>query len=290
MPIKSIVALTVSVLAIQAFAAAPGTPGGLPPDAEHAKAVLEKSPRHGEWVDLNVPTKKVPVKAYIVYPERSDKAPAVMVIHEIFGETDWVRGVADQLAADGFIAIAPDMLSGYGPNGGGTESLGGQQNVTRTIGQVKDPEVVADLNATRDYLLKLPSCNGKIATIGFCWGGGKSFTYATVQPGLSAAVVYYGVTPARQDRSPEFVPDETALTKISAAVAGFYGGNDNRISGRVPASAEAMKKLGKTYEPHVYDGAGHGFLRQQSGQDGANMKATEEAWPATIQFLREHTK
>jgi carboxymethylenebutenolidase len=262
------------------FGAAPGTPGGLPPDADHAKAVLDKSPRHGEWIDITVPDKKVPLKAYIVYPERSDKAPVVMVIHEIFGETDWVRGVADQLAADGFIAIAPDMLSGHGPNGGGSDSLGGQQAVMAKIREVRPPEVMADLNATRDYALKLPSASGKIATIGFCWGGGNSFAYAVAQPSLNAAVVYYGTPPKADD-----------LTKINAPVAGFYGGDDARITSTVTPTEAAMKKLNKTYEPHVFDGAGHGFLRAQNDPNRpANMKATEQAWPATIQFLREHTK
>ena len=280
--LAAVFALTAS---IEVWGAAPGTPGGLPPDADHAKATLDKSPRHGEWIDITVPDKKVPLKAYIVHPERSDKAPVVMVIHEIFGESDWVRGVADQLAADGFIAIAPDMLSGHGPNGGGTDSLGEQQNVMAKIREVRAPEVMADLNATRDYALKLPSASGKIATIGFCWGGGQSFAYAVAQPTLNAAVVYYGTPPKADD-----------LPKINAAVAGFYGGNDNRISSTVPGTAEAMKKLNKTYEPHVFEGAGHGFLRQQngpdkqSGPDCPNMKATDQAWPATIQFLREHTK
>ena len=182
-----------------ALAAGPGTPGGLPPDANAAKATLDKSTRHGEWVDITVPDKKVPLKAYVVYPERKYKAPVVMVIHEIFGETDWVRGVADQLAADGFIAIAPDMLSGHGPNGGGTDSLGGQQAVTAKIREVRAPEVMADLDATRAYALKLPSANGKVATIGFCWGGGQSFAYAAAQPELSAAVVYYGTPPKAED-------------------------------------------------------------------------------------------
>jgi len=262
-----------------ASAATPGTPGGLPPDANAAKATLDKSSRHGEWVDITVPDKKVPLKAYIVYPERKDKAPVVMVIHEIFGETDWVRGVADQLAADGFIAIAPDMLSGHGPNGGGTDSLGGQQAVTAKIREVKPAEVMADLNATRDYALKLPAANGKTATIGFCWGGGQSFAYAAAQPGLNAAVVYYGTPPKAEE-----------MTKIKAPVAGFYGGNDARVTGTVDGAVAEMKKLNKPYTPHIYEGAGHGFLRQQDGQNGANMKATEQAWPATIAFLRENTK
>jgi carboxymethylenebutenolidase len=281
MRIGTIGFLVLALASAFSLGAAPGTPGGLPPDADNAKAVLDKSPRHGEWIDITVPDKKVPLKAYIVYPERSDKAPVVMVIHEIFGETDWVRGVADQLAADGFIAIAPDMLSGHGPNGGGSDSLGGQQNVVRTIREVRPAEVVADLNATREYALKLPSASGKLAVIGFCWGGGNSFAYAVAQPELSAAVVYYGVPPK---------PDDMA--KINAPVAGFYGGDDARITATVAPTQATMGSLKKTYEPHVYQGAGHGFLRAQNdpNRNGMNMKASEQAWPATIQFLREHTK
>lgn len=274
---RSIFGMALLMVTGAALAANPGTPGGLPPDANAAKAVLDKSPRHGEWIDITVPDRKVPLKSYIVYPESKDKAPVVMVIHEIFGETDWVRGVADQLAADGFIAIAPDMLSGHGPNGGGTDSLGGQQAVTQKIREVQAAEVMADLNATRAYAMKLPSANGKIATIGFCWGGGQSFAYAAAQPELSAAVVYYGTPPKE-------------LTSVKAPVAGFYGGNDNRVTSTVKPTEEAMKKLGKTYQAHVYDGAGHGFLRQQDGQGGANMNAAEQAWPATIAFLKQYTK
>jgi carboxymethylenebutenolidase len=273
-----------------ASAANPGTPGGLPPDEKTAKATIEKSPRHGEWVEIAVADKKVPLKSYVVYPERSDKAPVVIVIHEIFGESDWIRSVADQLAADGFIAIAPDMLSGHGPNGGGTESMGGGDNVRGAIMGLKRPEVMADLNATREYALKLPSANGKTATIGFCWGGGQSFAYAAAQPGLNAAAVYYGTPPMHADPSGKMVPDETQLAKITAPVAGFYGGSDNRVTGTVEPTVPAMKTLNKPYTPHIYDGAGHGFLRQQDGQGGANMKATEQAWPATIAFLRENTK
>ena len=262
-----------------AYAADPGTPGGLPPGEKSAKATIEKSPRHGEWVEIPVAGHKTPLKSYVVYPERKDKAPVVMVIHEIFGESDWIRSVADQLAADGFIAIAPDMLSGRGPNGGGTDSMGGGDAVRGAIMGLKRDEVVADLDATREYAAKLPSASGKFATVGFCWGGGQSFAYAVAQPGLSAAVVYYGTPPKAEE-----------LTKIKAPVAGFYGGNDNRVTSTVDGTTKAMKELNKPYSPHVYEGAGHGFLRQQDGQTGANMKATEQAWPATIAFLRENTK
>ena len=252
---------------------------GLPPGEKEAKAALEKSPRHGEWVDIAVPGSKTPLKLYVVYPERKDKAPVVIVIHEIFGETDWIRSVADQLAADGFIAIAPDLLSGHGKDGGGTDSYAGRDDVIKAIRGLKSDEVTTDLNAVRDYGLKLPAASGKTATIGFCWGGGQSFAYAANQPALDAAVVYYGTPPASD-----------AMEKINAPVFGNYGGNDARVTSTVEPTTATMKKLGKSYSAKVYDGAGHGFLRAQDGQEGANLKAAKEAWPATIEFLREHTK
>ncbi|HWE94842.1 MAG TPA: dienelactone hydrolase family protein [Tepidisphaeraceae bacterium] len=267
------------LIASSAFAADPGTPGGLPPGEKGAKAVLEKSPRHGEWVDVAVPGTKTPLRSYIVYPERKDKAPVVIVIHEIFGESDWIRSVTDQLAADGFIAIAPDMLSGHGKDGGGTDTFASGDDVKKAIFGLKSDEVTADVNAVRAYGAKLPASSGKIATIGFCWGGGQSFAYAASQPDLSAAVVYYGTPPASE-----------ALAKVACPVLGLYGGNDARVTSTVEPTAAAMKKLGKPYTPHVYDGAGHGFLRAQDGANGANQKAADQAWPATIEFLRANTK
>ena len=260
-------------------AAGPGEPGGLPPGEKEAKTVLDKSPRHGEWVDITVPDSKTPLKSYIVYPERKDKAPVVIVIHEIFGLTDWARSVADQLAADGFIAIAPDLLSGHGKDGGGTDTYPGRDEVIKAVRELKAPEVTAGLNAVRDYGLKLPAASGKIATVGFCWGGGQSFAYAAAQPQLNAAVVYYGTPPAAD-----------AMGKIKAPILGLYGGNDARVTSTVEPTTAEMKKLDKPYTSHVFDGAGHGFLRAQDLQNGANMKAAQEAWPETITFLREHLK
>jgi carboxymethylenebutenolidase len=267
------------LIASSALASETGTPGGLPPGEKAAKAVLEKSPRHGEWVEVAVTGAKTPLRSYIVYPERKDKAPVVIVIHEIFGESDWIRSVTDQLAADGFIAIAPDMLSGHGKDGGGTDTFASRDDVVKAIRDLKPEEVTADVNAVRAYGAKLPASSGKTATIGFCWGGGQSFAYASSQPDLSAAVVYYGTPPA-----PE------ALAKVACPVLGLYGGNDARVTSTVEPTAAAMKKLGKPYTPHVYDGAGHGFLRAQDGANGANQKAADQAWPATIEFLRANTK
>jgi len=249
----------------------------LPPDAEQAKGALAASPRHGEWVDVPFEG-SVKLLTWVVYPERKDKAPVVLVIHEIFGLTDWARGVADQLAKEGYLAVAPDLLSGLGPGGGGTEAL--KDDVGKAIRTLTPEMVAARLNAVRDWALKLPAASTKSASVGFCWGGSQSFAYAAAQPKLDAAVVYYGTAPA----------DPAALARIAAPVLGLYGGDDARVDATIPATETEMKKLGKPYTPMVFERAGHGFLRQQTGRDGSNMKASEKAWPATLAFLRANLK
>ena len=275
---RPIAAFAVSLLIAGMTDAVSAPPGDtLPPDAEQAKAALAKSPRHGEWTDLKLPDGGKLV-TWVVYPEKKEKAGTVIVIHEIFGLTDWVRGVADQLAKDGFIALAPDLLSGKGPDGGGTASLG--EDVTKVIRTLTPETVSARLDAVRDYALKIPAANGKVGTVGFCWGGSTSFAYAVGQPKLDAAIVYYGSSPS----------DPASYAKISAPVLGLYGGDDARVNSTIPAAEAEMKKLGKKYTVHLFDGAGHGFLRQQTGRDGANMKASERAWAATLAFFRENLK
>jgi carboxymethylenebutenolidase len=252
----------------------------LPAAEEAAKAALEKSPRHGEYVDVKAPD-GTPIRTWVSYPERKDKAGVVIVIHEIFGLSDWIRGVADQLAREGFIAVAPDLISGHGPGGGGTDSVSSRDDVVKLVRAVTPAEALARLNAVRAYAIALPAANGKAATIGFCWGGTRSFAYAVDQPALDGAVVYYGTSPETAD-----------LARIKAPVLGHYGGDDARVDATIPPAEAEMKKLGKTYEPHVYEGAGHGFLRAQSdpAHGVANRKATGEAWPRTIAFLRERLK
>ena len=258
--------------------AAVAADASLPPAEEAARQRLNGSPRHGEFADVDV--KGTPVHTWVVYPERKDKAPVVVVIHEIFGLSDWIRAVADQLAADGFIAVAPDLLSGKGPKGGGTDAYASRDDVTRAVSGLAHDEVVARLDAVRRYALALPAAGGKSASVGFCWGGSTSFAYAVAQPALNAAVVYYGTAPG----------DLSTLAAVKAPVLGLYGGNDARVDATIDATQAKMKELGKSFEPHVFAGAGHGFLRAQAGQDGANAKATEQAWPLTIAFLRQHTK
>lgn len=261
-------------------AAAPARDPNLPPSEQQAKAALEKSPRHGEYVDIKLPSGGAPIRSYVVYPERKDKAGVVIVIHEIYGLSDWIRGVADQLAHDGFIAIAPDLISGMGPNGGGTDSVSSRDDVVKLVRGITPEDATARLNAVRDYALKIPAANGKFATLGFCWGGARSFAYAAAQPDLDAAVVFYGTSPEAAD-----------LARIKTTpVLGLYGGDDERVNATIgPAQAE-MKKLGKTYEPNIYEGAGHGFLRAQEDREGANYKATQQAWPRALAFLRQHLK
>jgi carboxymethylenebutenolidase len=259
-----------------AAAASPPAPPALPPSEATAKAALDASPRHGEYVDVKNPSGGTPIRTFVVYPERKDKAGVVIVIHEIYGLSDWIRSVADALAREGFIAVAPDLISGFGPGGGGTESAASRDDVVKLVRGISPEDAVARLDAVRAWSIGLPAANGRTATIGFCWGGARSFAYAAAQPALDAAVVYYGTSPETAD-----------LAKVRAPVVGLYGGDDARVNATIPAAETEMKRLGKVYEPNVYEGAGHGFLRQQDGKEGANLRATEQAWPRTVAFLRE---
>jgi carboxymethylenebutenolidase len=233
---------------------------------------LNKSPRHGEWVDVKSGTRTI--KAFVVYPERKDKAPAVLVVSEIFGLTDWVRSLCDELAENGVIAIAPDLHSGQK-----FEDLDAARTATSALPK---EQVKADLDATADYALtKIPSCNGVLAVCGFCWGGGVTFQYATANPKLKAAYSFYGVA----------VDNAEDAAKIACPVYGFYAENDERVNATVPKAEELMKASGKKYEPVIYKGAGHGFMR--SGEPNnpemreADRKARDEAWARWKELLKQ---
>jgi carboxymethylenebutenolidase len=210
-----------------------------------------------------------------VYPERSTKAPVVLVVHEIFGLSSWIRGVADQFAADGFIAIAPDLLTMKNlPSGPDSVVAPLAQAAIRTL----DPAwVQKQLDAVAQYGMSLPAAQKKYGIVGFCWGGGVSFAHAVHAPELGASVVYYGTSPKPTD-----------LPSVRAPVLGLYGGNDARVNATIPAADSALRTLGRTYVRNIYDGAGHGFLRQQTGMNGANLAATRQAWPATIAWFRTY--
>jgi carboxymethylenebutenolidase len=253
------IALLCSVFALTLFSSGASA-------QDWAQAKLKQSPRHREWVTVKHDSRAV--QTLIVYPESKDKKPVVLIIHEIFGLSDWAQELADEIAEAGYVAVAPDLLSGMAPNGGRTSDFQGDKAI-EAIGHLNPDQITADLNAVADYALKLPASNGKLFVAGFCWGGGQTFRFATNRPDLAAAFVFYGPP-----------PDKDAMARIKAPVYGFYAGNDQRIGGTVPGAVADMKAAGKIYEPVTYDGAGHGFMRAGEAPDAkdADRKARTNAW------------
>lgn len=229
---------------------------------------LDAVTTHGEWIYIKRGTDSI--RAYVAYPERSDKAPGIIVIHEIFGLTDWEPSVADKLAKDGFVAILPDLLSSkFGMTPANADSG------RKLVAQLEPERVTADLDAVYAWLNSQPSVKQEsIGTIGFCWGGGQSFRYATNNPRLKAAVVCYG--PA---------PDSAALKRIQARVLGVYGENDARINASLPSVDSTLKAEKKSFQFDTYPGTGHGFLKP--GRQGSDGPQVERAWERIIAFYRE---
>ena len=244
--------------------------------ADSIKTQLEASPRHGEWVKVTTADART-VNTFIVYPEVKESTTAIIVIHEIFGLTDWIRLVADRLAAEGFVAICPDLLSGMGPEGGGTESFDSGDDVRRTIRELSPSQVASDLDAIQKYARDLPSTNEKVAVSGFCWGGGQTFNYAVHSDTIAAGFVFYGRAAAAED-----------VPKISAPVYGFYGESDNRINATIDATKAAADAANVTYEPVIYEGVGHAFLRRGMAADAndAQKVATKAAWERWVSLLQ----
>jgi carboxymethylenebutenolidase len=261
---KNSIALAIALLFSLPFASA----------QDWAKQTLEKSPRHSEWVQIKHDNRVV--QAFVVYPEVKKKAPVIIVIHEIFGLSDWARSVGDKLAAEGYIAVVPDLLSGMGPNGGKSSDFPSVDAAREANSKLDNDQVTADLNAVADYAKKIPAANGKLAVAGFCWGGTQSFRFATNRKDLSGAFVFYGSGPK----------DVSAIT---APVYGFYAGKDARIGATIPETQEAMKTAGKKYDLVTYEGAGHGFMR--AGEDPgdtnpANKTAHDQAWERWLKLLK----
>jgi carboxymethylenebutenolidase len=242
---------------------------------EFAVKQLDQSPRHHEWV--KIPSGGRTVHAFVAYPEKATKTLAVIVIHENRGLTDWVRSAADQLAAAGYLAIAPDLLSGFDASHQQTSDFADADQARKAIYDLHADRITGDLLAVQRYVAALPASNGKTAVIGFCWGGGQSFRFATIAPDLSAALVFYGPAPV----------DDASLRAISAPVYGFYGALDERIDATIPRTKEQMKALGKQYEPVIYDGAGHAFMRQGDDPVGSDAvkKARDDAWEKVRKIL-----
>lgn len=248
-----------------------------PPGEAGAAAVLESTPRHGEYADVARPGGGAPIRTWVSYPERAEKAGVVIVIQEIYGLTPWLRSVADALAAAGFVGVVPDLISGLGPGGGGTESVPSRDSVVALTRSLSVAEAQARLADVRAWAQQLPASNGKFASVGFCWGGSRSFELAAATPPPQAAVVFYGSS-----------PDSATLFRVRAPVLGHYGGDDARVNATIEPAQRVLRDLDRSYTPVIHPGAGHGFLRQQDGREGANFRASVAAWPSTIAFLREH--
>ncbi len=249
---------------------------GIPASGANAAARIAASPRRAEWVTIKVGPRDS-VTAWVVYPQTTARAPVVIAIHENTGLTTWARGVADQLAADGFIGIAPDLITMK--RSGNLRTDWSTDSGRAAIGALSNDDAQRLLDGVAKYAMALPGALPRYGVVGFCWGGARSFLHAAHAPALGAAVVYYGTSPASEQ-----------LATITAPVLGLYGGNDARVNATIPAADSTMKRLGKTFEHHLFDGAGHGFLRGQEGANGANLKASVEAWPKTVAWFNRHLK
>ncbi|HEX8252981.1 MAG TPA: dienelactone hydrolase family protein, partial [Thermoanaerobaculia bacterium] len=241
-----------------------------------ASSRLETMPRHDEWVQIDSAGRKL--HAYVVYPQVSRLSSAVLVIHENRGLTDWVRTVADQLAERGYIAIAPDFLSGAAPNGGRTSDFATSDAARAAISKLPREQVLADMQNAAAYVRSLPSANKKLSVAGFCWGGSRAWEAANLIDGLSATYVFYGTGPST----------EAAVEGIDAPVYGFYGGDDARVNATIDATQAVMTKQGKSFEPVIYPGAGHAYMRlgEEPNASEANRAARDQSWQRWLARLR----
>lgn len=247
---------------------------GLPAGAADVAARLAASTRHAEWAMIRVGSDDS-VRAWVVYPERSTRAPVVVVVHEIFGLSTWIRGVADQLAADGFIAAAPDFLTGY--TGAVHPDSLSVDSARAIIRRLDANQIQARIDAVARWAMARPAALPRYGIVGFCWGGSVVFNHAVHAPTLGAGVAYYGAA-----------PEAARLTTVRAPILGLYGENDARVNATIAPTDSAMRAMGKTYQPQIFPGAGHGFLRAQDAASGANLEATRRAWPATLAWFRQY--
>lgn len=242
-----------------------------------ARKILDDSPRHHEWVAVRYGDREV--QSFLAFPEASKKVPSVVLIHENRGLTDWVRIVADQLAAAGYVAIAPDLLSGMGPGGGKTSDFPDTDAAREALYNLPPDQVTADLKAVADYVSALAAANGTVAVGGFCWGGSQTFRFAASGAEIAAAYVFYGTGPDSKE----------VIAKIKCPVYGFYGGNDARVNATVPTSEKLMAEAAKSYEPAYYEEAGHAFMRRGDEPDaaGPNKIARDQAWKRWKRLLAQ---
>ncbi|CAN5474141.1 hypothetical protein BH23BAC3_BH23BAC3_28800 [soil metagenome] len=242
---------------------------------DYALEQLENSPRHHEWIEIGIDGRNL--YNFVVYPETSDSVPVVIVIHENRGLTDWVRSFADQIAEAGYIAIAPDLLSGFDEEHERTTDFESSDAARDALYRLDPDQVINDLIAVQNYAGMLSSASG-IVVAGFCWGGSQTFRFATYTEGIEASLVFYGSAPD-EDEPYEY---------INAPVYGFYGGNDQRINSTIPATEERMERFGNIFEYEIYDGAGHAYMRSGDSPDASveNKQARDRSWERLIEILK----
>ena len=248
---------------------------------DYAIEQLENSPRHHEWVEIE--TSGRTMHNFVAYPERSDKAPVFIVIHENRGLNDWARSFTDQLASQGFIAIAPDLISNTVDGIEKTSDFENSDAARSAIYALDAENVTQDLKAVLEYAKSIEAGNGKIYVVGFCWGGSQSFRFATnAGNNIEAALVFYGTGPQ----------DAEAYSSIQVPVFGFYGGADNRVNATIEGSEKAMNSFNKSYEYEIYEGAGHAYMRQgdnpEAAKDDPNVKARNASWERLIKIVKDH--
>jgi carboxymethylenebutenolidase len=238
---------------------------------------LSNSPRHQEWVEVKNGDKTI--HTWVVYPESEEKKPVVILIHENRGLNDWARSMADQVAEAGYIAVAPDLLSGFSDEYEQTSDFPSDDEATKAIGQLNADAVMSDLQAVADWSKTIPASDGTLVSAGFCWGGARSFQFATVRDDLEATLVFYGTGPE----------DTSAYADIDAPVFGFYGGADERVNATIDDSTQYMTAANKQYDVEIYDGAGHAFMRSGEDPNGdpANVAARNAAWERMKEILAD---
>lgn len=235
---------------------------------DFALTQLENSPRHHEWIQLTSNGRTL--HSFVAYPERSGNAPVVIVIHENRGLDHWARSFADQMAAAGYLAIAPDLISGINPAYPKTSDFPTSDDARKAIYELKPENVTADLNSVFDYASKLIAGNGKVSVVGFCWGGSQTFRYATNNQNIQNVLVFYGTAPN----------DSTVFANIKAPIYGFYGGEDQRVNASIEKTKQFTDAANKQYEYVIYEGAGHAFMRRgdDPAGDKPNVDARNAAW------------
>lgn len=238
---------------------------------------LENSPRHHEWATIENNGRSL--TSFIAFPETNENTLAVIVIHENRGLTDWVRSFADQVAAAGYIAIAPDLLSGFDEQHKRTSDFTSSDAARDALYQLDPDQITTDLNNVRKFIADHPATSGRTVVAGFCWGGSQTFRFATNSDQIEAAMVFYGSAPDNPD----------AVQNISAPVYGFYGENDQRINSGIPEIEELMNRFDKTYEYEIYEGAGHAYMRAGDDHNGSdeNKAARDASWERLKNLLKQ---